>query len=179
MKKNIEWTIYDDSKLDIALIENTEKKIGIDFLEDYKNCVLKYHGATPIQDLFNVKGIQRVFGEFLGFDESEDETLLSYYIMETDKIRGTLPKDVIPFANDPSGNYICFDYKNNKKEPEIVFLDLDECVSLEIVNDNWDDYGINIKEYESKEDAIMILQRRSVQFIAKTFNDFLNILYEE
>lgn len=179
MKNRIEWNIYDDSKLDISLIESTEKQIGVSFPESYKKCVLKYHGATPVQDLFNVEGTQRVFGEFLGFDENDDETLLSYYIMETNEVTGTIPKEVIPFANDPSGNYICFDYKNDKKDPEIVFLNLDKCISLEIVNDDWDEYGINIDEYESIDDAITILQRRSLQFIAKSFDDFLNMLYEE
>lgn len=33
----------------------------------------------------------------------------------------TPPKKLVPFAFDPAGNLICFDYKNDKNNPVVVF----------------------------------------------------------
>lgn len=33
---------------------------------------------------------------------------------------------LIPFAKDPFGNLLCFDYRYNEKSPKIVFYDCEE-----------------------------------------------------
>jgi|GEM_PF-563388 len=154
MRKRIDWNIYHEQPLDRAVVEDVEKRIGFSFPEAYKECVIKYHGARPVQKLFDIENDQRVFGKFFDYDESNNITLLKCYINETDEESGVFPLGVVPFADDPSGNYICFDYGENLENPKVVFLNLDECVSLEILNGDWEDTGINIDEYEFEKDAI-------------------------
>lgn len=178
MNKIINWDIDDEQPLDRDVIEEAEKRIGFNFPESYKECVIKYHGSTPLQDLFDVENVQRVFGQFLEYDDSS-ESLLYCYVNGIDEHRGIIPPYIIPFAEDPSGNYICFDYSENKGSPKVVFLNLDECVSLEIINGDWEDSGINIDEYESEKEAIQVLQRKTLQFVANSFEEFLDMLYEE
>lgn len=179
MNERIKWNIYDDQLLDRALIEEVEKRVGFKFPEGYKECVIKYHGARPVQKLFNVEGVERVFGKFLDYVKRHSYTLLECYVNETDEQYGTIPPCVIPFADDPSGNYICFDYEENLVSPRIVFLNQDNCVSLDIIDGDWEDSGIDIDEYESEKDAIQVLQRKTLQFVANSFDEFLNMLYEE
>ncbi|WP_374219415.1 SMI1/KNR4 family protein [Bacillus bingmayongensis] len=68
-----------------------------------------------------------------GGGEGVFDCLLSYtneYISITvtyDIISPYIPKGIIPFAKDPFGNKICFDFRNDKHSPTIVFYDSDEC----------------------------------------------------
>lgn len=72
------------------------------------------------------------------------------YILDVyNDIKDRLLKKVYPFAEDPFGNMICFDYRIDN-EPQIVFWD------SEISFDN-------------AEGAIMP--------IAKSFSEFMDILY--
>lgn len=181
MNERIKWNIYDAQLLDQALVEEVEKKLGVKFPKEYKECVIKYHGARPVQKLFNVEGMERVFGKFLDYVKrySYSNTLLECYVNETDEQYGTIPTGVIPFADDPSGNYICFDYGENSVNPRIVFLNQDNCISLDIIDGDWEESGIDIDEYESEKEAIQVLQRQTLQFVANSFEEFLNMLYEE
>ncbi len=179
MNERVNWKIYDEQQLDRSVIENVEKKIGFNFPEEYKECVIKYHGARPVQNLFNVENMQRVFGKFFGYDEGDSCSLLNYYFDETDEQCGIIPPDVIPFADDPSGNYICFDYRDDRESPKIVFLNQDDCVSLEIIDGDWRESGIDIDEYKSEKEAMQVLQHKTLQFVANSFKEFLDILYEE
>ncbi len=43
-----------------------------------------------------------------------------------DIISPYIPKGIIPFATDPFGNKICFDFRNDKHSPTIVLYDSDE-----------------------------------------------------
>ena len=181
MKNDIEWKIYEKSKLKLADINEIERKIGFCLPNSYKQCILKYQEARPDKEIFDVKGHQRIFGGFLEIDVDEDdeESLIDYFYTSTDPIEGVLPVNVIPFSLDPGGNLICFDYKDNNVKPKVVFLDLDEEVSLEIVNNDWEDYNIDINDYESEAQAIEFLQRQSLQYVADSFEDFMNMLYSE
>nr|WP_278280901.1 SMI1/KNR4 family protein [Clostridium sp. DSM 8431] len=107
-------------------------------------------------------------------NENDEDSLIHCFNVQTDDEDGVLPKNVVPFAIDPAGNNICFDYKDNSAEPKVVYLDLDEQVSLLIVDN---DYGIDINDYQSEAEAIEFLQRRSLQYVADSFEDFMNMLY--
>ena len=61
----------------------------------------------------------------------------------------------------------------------MVFLNLDEEVSLEIIQDDWDYYEINVDDYKSEAEAVEFLQRKSLQHVADSFEDFMNMLYSE
>ena len=75
------------------------------------------NGANVEPEIFNVNNHERVFGTLLSFDENSDEYIVEVYNDFSD----TLPKELIPFAFDPAGNLICFDYKNHEENPIVVF----------------------------------------------------------
>lgn len=37
-----------------------------------------------------------------------------------------LPEQVVPFASDPCGNFLCFDYREGTAQPPVVFWSHDD-----------------------------------------------------
>lgn len=116
----IEW-ILPLKEIDNVKIFIVENALKIKFPGDYIKCVTKNQGGHPSLDLFYVTGRgEEVFDKLLSFDPDD-----SLYILDTyNAIRDRLVDDVYPFADDPFGNAICFDYRMGKdKPPKIVFWD--------------------------------------------------------
>ena len=59
---------------------------------------------------------EEVFNNLLSFDEEDSSNMIDTY----NDVKDRLVEKVIPFAEDPFGNLICFDYRTNK-QPTIVF----------------------------------------------------------
>lgn len=60
---------------------------------------------------------EKSFGTLLTYDMDDDENIIEVF----NDYNGTLPSALVPFAFDPAGNLICFDYKNHKEDPIVVF----------------------------------------------------------
>ncbi|PGZ06488.1 1,3-beta-glucan synthase regulator, partial [Bacillus cereus] len=73
-----------------------------------------------------------------------------------------------PFAFDPAGNLICFDYKNHKEDPIVVFWEHEGAWEKEALM-----ASEGIKEEEAEERA-----RENVFYIANDFTEFLNKLHD-
>ena len=54
---------------------------------------------------------EKSFGTLLTYDMDNDENIIEVFYDYND----TLPSELVPFAFDPAGNLICFDYKIMKK----------------------------------------------------------------
>ena len=106
--------------IDISYIRKTEELLGIKFPKDYVECVLENNEGTPTPDAFDLEGRDTaVFGRLLSHDPNSPTYIVSFY----HAIQDRLPEEVYPFAEDPFGNFICFDYRQDKKNPSIVFWD--------------------------------------------------------
>ena len=144
----ITWSRYIlDKPADPKEIARVEQIFGIQFPNDYKTCVLENQGKTPEPRRFNVeaKGLESIFHCLLHFDpKNTDYNLLDEY---TFYFEGDIPEGVIPFADDPTGNRLCFDFRHAAENPKIVFLDHEA-------------HG---------EDALC--------FVANNFTDLLNLLH--
>ena len=93
------------------------KGTGFDFPLDYIECVAMNNGGHVEQMLFDVEGIERVFGSLLSFNHESEE-----FILETNnEYKDTFPSELFPIGIDPGGNLICFDYKNHEENPIVVF----------------------------------------------------------
>ena len=136
-----------DKPADPKEIIRVETVFGVQFPPDYKTCVMENQGKIPEPRRFHIhqKGKESIFHCLLHFDpKSTDYNLLDEY---TFYFEGDIPEGVIPFADDPSGNRLCFDFRTTPENPEVVFLDNGA-------------YG-----------------EVSLYFIAKNFTELLNSLY--
>ena len=89
---------------------------------------------------------EKMIGNLLSFDNDEDDDLILNFRL----IRERLKKGIIPFANDPFGNFICFQFTSSNDEPNIVFWD------HEIAYDN---------------------EGKAISNVCASFDDFLEMLY--
>ena len=132
-------------------IKNISNFIGISLPKKFCDLMIECDSGIPIQtnfcyyDVFHKKLISHSLGGFLGF-ENTDYNLLDVYHNPPE----FFPKDLVPFAETGSGDYICFDYRLDRRslDPEIVL---------------WR-HGADIG--------------KDVSFVAKNFEEFINILEE-
>lgn len=82
--------------------------------------------------------------------------------------KDTLPAELVPFAFDPAGNLICFDYKNDKNNPVVVFWEHENAGEKEML----------LREEGLTEEQVEERARENVFYIADTFTDFLNKLHD-
>ncbi|ETA69193.1 SMI1/KNR4 family protein [Methanolobus tindarius DSM 2278] len=116
----IEWLFILDPIGDKEISE-VENIFGIKFPNDYKECIKKYHGGSPKLSCFDFKERKgAVFNNLLSFEPNDKYD----YIVKIRNIVEGMVECIYPFAADPFGNFICFDYRDGKnKSPKVVFWD--------------------------------------------------------
>jgi len=145
MRRKIEWT-QSNNNITLNDIIKIQELFGIAFPKDYVQCVLENDGGYPSPDNFDIENYgEQVLNNFLSFDKHDDAYIIDAY----NDIKDRLVKKVYPFAEDPFGNMVCFDFRCNS-EPLIVFWD------SEI-------------SFDSSEEAIIL--------ISKSFSEFMDSLY--
>lgn len=98
---NIKWKYKVDLCTDKAF-EKVEKKLSTSIPEELKVLIKKANGASPDKKNVKVKGVERVFGSVLSFNENEQEADDIYTALLSIQ-----DKNLVPFAIDPFGNYFC------------------------------------------------------------------------
>ncbi|ENQ3105348.1 SMI1/KNR4 family protein [Bacillus cereus] len=159
----IEWQFADEAVSE-EYVKKVGKELGVDFPHEYVECVSKNNGANVEPELFDVQGIERVFGTLLSFDENSGEYIVDVY----NDFNDILPIGLIPFAFDPAGNLICFDYKNHEENPIVVFWEYEGAWEKEELMRS---EGITVEEAEE-------VARENVFYVASTFTAFLNKLHD-
>lgn len=150
--------INDVTQIDASNILAFESEVGIKFPEDYKAFIIKSNGGIPKENwLYNFfdKVTERkntsVIRKF--FSLTSDNSVLKnnlreiYNTMTNEK---AIPNDMLPIADDPGGN--------------IIGISLNK-------NDFGYVYFLN-HEYDDLDTGYLIKSE-----IAKSFSDFLNLLY--
>ena len=160
---HIEWD-NPDKLVSRHYVLEVARKMGVHFPQDYIECVLENNGASAEPEAFDVNEVERVFGSLLSYDEKRIENILKIY----ENYKGTIPNQVIPFAIDPSGNLICFDYKNHEENPIVVFWEHEDAWEKEALMES---EGITAEEAEK-------IARENVFFVANTFTEFLSKLHD-
>lgn len=161
MYKKIKWKNRKD-EINDNVIQEFEDRFGVKFPNDYIECIKCNNGALPEPCFFKVKGKERIFGELLSFETNSRGNIYNTY----NRIKEALPKKVIPFATDPSGNFICFDYINSETSPKVVFW----YHEISVAEDDLD-------EEELENNMLDKLQREAIVYICDSFSDLINILY--
>lgn len=101
----VQWRSADEpiTREEVKLVE---QELDVKFPVDYIECVLENNGAHVSPEVFEIDGERKVFGTLLTYDKDDDENIIEVF----NDYKDTFPSELIPFAFDPAGNLICFDY---------------------------------------------------------------------
>ncbi|WLR43226.1 SMI1/KNR4 family protein [Bacillus carboniphilus] len=162
MRKDIIWE-YAESKVSKDDVEKIGIQLGFLLPQDYIDCVSVNGGASVSPQEFKVGNVERCFGGLFSFNEESSENIVKMYQL----VKERLPKRMLPIADDPAGNLICFDFKDHEDNPSIVFWNheivwgIDELMEEE-----------NLTEEQAEERV-----REDISFVADSFTDLINSLY--
>ncbi|MGG7202276.1 SMI1/KNR4 family protein [Clostridium butyricum] len=102
MKNSINWK-YIKELIDIDSIKKFEEENKIELPESLKEIVVKFNGARPRPNTFDSEYCKEcVFKSLLSFNTTDKEN-----IFEINKWIKERENNIIPFASDPAGNYVC------------------------------------------------------------------------
>ncbi|MGG2134686.1 SMI1/KNR4 family protein [Bacillus sp. S2(2024)] len=163
MRKDLEWE-YTDAEVSETKIKEIGLQLGFQLPQDYIDCVKINGGASVLPEEFNVGNVERCFGSLFSFDEESSE----YIVKKYEIYNLTLPQKVFPIANDPAGNLICLDYKNNTENPIVIFWEHENAGEKEML----------MRQEGLTEAQVEELARENVFYIADTFTDFLSKLHD-
>lgn len=129
-------------------VMEVEKKLDVTFPDDYKFCVKENQGGLPSPNAIDIPGWGETFFEYLlGYREDSEVYIIRAYNM----IKDRLVDGIVPFAEEPAGNYFCFNFRENEDSPKIVYWD------HEIAFNN---------------------PEKAIFYVCNTFTDLLNNLHE-
>lgn len=140
MNSNMEWR-WPELPVEESQIARIQVELGVRLPDDFLQLVRKYNGGYPSKKYFDFPSRKdAVLDHLLSLIEGgDDPSLLNTYR----NVRDRLPSGIIPFASDPFGNLICFDYRDNP--PSICFWDheiasRDISASIITVNENLEQF---------------------------------------
>jgi hypothetical protein len=149
MKKIIWREEY--GRLSLDQIKEAEKIIGYPFPKDYQEMLLSQGCGEPLHDTFSYfnldirEDIETSIFSFLAMKSEYRDSVLDAYEDPPE----FFDKYLVPFANEPGGDYVCFDYRDSEDYPIVVYWQHDS------------QYSIN-----------------RVSFLAENFSQFLDMLKE-
>jgi hypothetical protein len=117
------------------LISDVEEKLNYKFTDFFVGFVKKYNGSRPPLSVFNTGASQeRTIKSFLSFNPTDVENIL-----KLNKGVSEISANLVAFAIDNFGNYICFDKQNDM----VVFLDF-ETGETELIDKTFSDFLLKI-----------------------------------
>ncbi|EJV81090.1 MULTISPECIES: SMI1/KNR4 family protein [Bacillus cereus group] len=120
---NITWSFMSKTPITDEEIQKVEQYFNIKLPNDFAECVKKYDGGYPHPKVFDVPGQdENVFSDLLTLHIEDRYSIVQNY----EGIKDRLVDKVYPFASDPFGNLLCFDYRNNLEAPTVVFWEHEE-----------------------------------------------------
>lgn len=117
MDNNIIWK-YVNEQLTNQEISQVEDQLNIKFPKDYLEVVINNDGGYPSPNDFILNHSLETFNNLISFKTTDSSNIIETIEAVSDR----LIEGVIPFGEDPGGNLICFDYRNNTM-PTVVFWD--------------------------------------------------------
>ncbi len=110
---NNSWK-YKIDLIDVGVFKEIEKNRGVTIPSSLKDFICNCNAATPEKYNFMINSSEKVFGAVLSYNKNEQDTDSVFTALDVIK-----DKNLIPFAIDPFGNYICLDIDNDT----VVFWD--------------------------------------------------------
>lgn len=123
MSNEITWR-WQKAPIGMAEIRNVEQLLGVKLPDDYIQCALINHGGYPTPDTFDLPGRpQAVFSHLLDYFHTQAKNKNPSILQVYTSIQNRLPAGIVPFAADPFGNFVCFDFRKQATPPTVVFWD--------------------------------------------------------
>ncbi|EOL45079.1 MULTISPECIES: SMI1/KNR4 family protein [Enterococcus] len=144
MSKIVTWKNSNGKLLGNEIVD-AEKQLNVKFPQDYIEVVSENDGGYPHPNKFKFNDKEEVFNNLISFKEDDYSNIFEVLEDVFDRI----VKGVIPIAEDPFGNLICFDFRD-KKVPNVIF------------------WNHEVADKDSE---------KSILFICETFTELLNMLY--
>jgi hypothetical protein len=114
----VQWD-FSDGEVSLQVVLEIESKLNIKFPKDYVEVATVYNGGTPSLEAFDFEGREEaVFNQLLSFHSDRD----SFIVDVRNDVEDRLVDGIYPFADDPFGNLLCFDYRQGG-QPTVVFWD--------------------------------------------------------
>lgn len=130
----LEWEYIKELK-DDNIFEIVEKKYKIKIPNGLKEIILKYNSGEPTPNIFDAfKSKGKVFNAL--FSYNEDDKCNIFFILDNFN-----HKNLLPFADDVSGDTICIDLKDNAIK--LVSHETDE---IEFVSNSLDEFMNSLYE---------------------------------
>ncbi|MCS1351696.1 SMI1/KNR4 family protein [Mechercharimyces sp. CAU 1602] len=138
----------------LETIYAVERKVGFKFPQDFIDCASRNNGGMPEPHVFDLGSVkEKVFGALFDFNDS-GKNFSVYEAYETAIEEHGLPTELFPFADDPSGDFFCFDYRSLENgEPIIVLYDHE-------------------REYDPEN------EKDSLRKVANSLSEFLSMMYD-
>jgi hypothetical protein len=100
--QNVDWK-YVKKLTNESAVKDFEEKFQMTLPDDLKQCIKAHNGGRPSKNIFDTeKTKERVFKTLLSFNDTDVENIYKYF-----PIIRRVSKSLIPFASDPSGNFLC------------------------------------------------------------------------
>lgn len=100
-------------------VESVGRRLGVRLPDDYASLVQRVNGGQPDHDAFDIEGrFEAVLNRLLPIGEQHPGNME----LTAARLAERLPRGIVPFADDPFGNFICFDYRYGNR-PVVVFWD--------------------------------------------------------
>jgi hypothetical protein len=112
-----------DPPVDDETIRSVQDRLGVKLPKDFVVAAKHYHGGHPLVNCFTFfdeshRETKSSLGGLLSLDSNSDiESILD--INETPP--EGLPRGLVIFGLEGGGGYLCFDYRNTRSDPEVVF----------------------------------------------------------
>ena len=124
----MEWLVFKEIDSSKIHIKQFGERIKYCYPKSFVEIVMQYDGGSPESMNYNTtKTDGRVFNNLISFDQEQQSSI--WYMIE-DNSKGEIEWNIdglrwqyIPFAEDPFGNFICFD----RNDDHIVFWDHETC----------------------------------------------------
>jgi len=112
------------------LISNFEKAHNLKIPKDLKQCIFINNGGRPNLNVFDTaKTGERVFKTLLSFNEDDTENIYKIFPIFGNNTQ------LLPFASDPSGNFICVNLQTNN-----IVLWLHETNEKELIASSFEEF---------------------------------------
>lgn len=170
--KNI-WSVpkylpYLQPDLTDEILEKAENQIGfklpqelVEILKIQNGGYLRY--KLPDSTLEKISGVGAYFPSLIDFDWEEDKEYVSFEL-----------DGLVPIDGDGHW-YICLDYRDNKDNPKVTWIDI-ECDNQEEIANSFTDF-LALLELDV-ENELVIETTNSIEITARQIEEILNIKFE-
>lgn len=151
----VTWIDLEDP-VSLEKVKQVETLIGVKLSKQYVDLIKNHDGCTPVQDSFKYfdqyrsKDVRSGIGRFIPIKQNEFQNMITVY-QEPPEF---FPENLVAFAEDGGGDYICFDYRQGKNNlnPPIVYWNHEADVGKDVsfVANNFEEFLGMLEEPEKE-----------------------------